>query len=273
MSSAFEEGRSAHAEALAAALPGASRTFLDGALGNPALGPDLLPLLFKNPRVTPQQILRVAQNRDWLKTYEIRAAIVLHPKTPRVIAMNLISHLWWRDLARVVDRPGLSPPLRRTAERVLAIRIQELAVGERISLARIASRGVINALRGDPNPMVSRALLQNPRLVEEDALAIAARRRTPSAILHVLAEDHRWSARPPVRKAIARHPATPAQVALRMIRDLSRRDLKEVASSPHVPGLVRVAIGRMLNEEGAREASVGASRKRSIRGRRSGSKR
>ena len=262
MSSTFENGRTASAEGLAAELSVAPPHYLDGALANPTFHPKLILLLLKNPHVTPGLIQRIASKREWMKTYELRSAIVLHPRTPRVISMNLVSHLWWRDLARVIDRAGLAPPLKRAAERILAIRVQEMAMGERITLARIASRGVIIVLRVETNPMVIRALLQNPKLVEEDAVAIAAGRRTKSGILQVLAEDSRWSPRPAVRKALARHPSTPAQVALRMIRHLTRRDLREVSASPHVPGLVRVAIGRILHENDSGSGRRGRVRKR-----------
>ena len=269
MSSTFGDGRTAPAEGLAAELPVAPPPYLDGALANPSFHPELILLLLKNPHVTPALIQKIALKREWMRAYEVRSAIVLHPKTPRVIGMNLVSHLWWRDLARLIDRAGLAPPLRRAAERILAIRVQEMALGERITLARIASRGVINVLRVEANPMVIRALLQNPKLVEEDAVAIAAGRRTRSAILQVLAGDSRWSPRPAVRKALARHPATPSRVALRMIRHLTRRDLREVSASPHVPGLVRVAIGRILHESDSGSGLRGRGRKRPAKSRRS----
>ncbi len=271
MSGTFEDGRTAPAEGLAADLSNAPFPYLEGALANPAFHPELILFVLKNVHVTPGLLKRIASSREWLKTYEVRSAIVLHPKTPRVIAMNLVSHLWWRDLVRVVDRPALAPPMKRAAERILAIRVQEMATGERITLARIASRGIFHVLRVDPNPMVIRALLQNPKLLEEDAVAIAAGRRTQSDILQVIADDPRWSPRPAVRKALARHPATPSQVALRMIRHLTRRDLREVSASPLVPGLVRVAIGRILQENGSGDGRRGKDGKRRGKRRRASS--
>ena len=246
MDARFEEGRTASSEALALALATAPPPYLEGALANPAIHPHHLILAFRNPRIAGPLILRISQNRAWLKDYDLKAAIVLHPKTPRAVAMNLVSFLWWRDLARVVDRAVLAPPLRRTAERILSIRLQELALGEKITLARVASRGVINALRQEREPMVIRALLQNPRLVEEDALAIASSRRTPPAVLQALAGDARWSSRPTLQKAIAKHPETPARIALNILRGLSTKDLKELAQAARVPGLVRVAAQRLL---------------------------
>jgi len=167
--------------------------------------------------------------------------------------MNLVSHLWWRDLARVTDRAGLAPPLRRTAERLLGTRLQELALGEKISLARIASRGVVAALRRDGDPLVIRALLQNPRLIEGDVLAIASGTATPPYTLRTLAEDERWVARPAVRKALARNPETPRAVALRLIQGLSTTHLREVTRAPHVPVLVKIAAQRLIESRARRK--------------------
>jgi hypothetical protein len=260
MESPFDAGRTAASEDLLRALPGAPPVYLEGALVNPALSPQHVLLLLKNPAAAGPHILKVSQNANWMKTYEVKAAIVLHPKTPRVVAMNLVSHLWWRDLQRVVDRAILAPPLRRTAERLLAIRLQEMALGEKITLARIAARGVINAMRIEGDPMVIRALLQNPRLTEEDALAIACAARTPPAVLRVLSEDDRFAPRPAIRKAIARHPQTPRAVALRILQRLATRDLKDLARSPKVPSLVKVAAQRLLEERRRRGGGAGSDK-------------
>jgi hypothetical protein len=260
MENPFEMGRTAAADDLVRALPGAPPGYLEGALANPALVPQHLLLLLKNTAVTAALILKVTKHTDWMKAYEVKAAIVLHLRTPRAIAMNLLTHLWWRDLQRVTDKAALAPPLRRTAERLLAIRLQELALGEKIALARLAGRGLINALRLEANPMVIRALLQNPRLVEGDALAIATSPRTPAVVLRVLSEDDRFASRPPVLKALARHPLTPPAVALRIVQRLSTRDLKELMHAPKVPSLVKVAAQRLIEARRKRGGKEGPGR-------------
>ena len=261
MESRFEEGRSASADDLRASLATAPVAYVEGALENPALSAGHLPLALKNPALPEPIIARIGRNSTWIKPYEVKAAIVLHHRAPRTLAMNLVTFLWWHDLARVAERPNLAPTLRRTAERILSIRAQELAIGEKISLARIASRGVINVLRRDENPMIVRALLQNPRLREEDALAIAGGAGAPAPVLQTLAEDSRWSTRPALQKAIARNPVTPPAVALRIIQGLSTRDLKELSQTPRVPALIKVAAQRLIEarKRPARKAKPGSA--------------
>ena len=266
MDSRFEEGRTASPEALTLALATAPPPYVEGALSNPALDPAHLLIALKNPSISGPLIVRISRQKAWIKPYEVKAAIVLHPKTPRAVAMNLVTFLWWRDLVRVVDRTVLPPPLRRTAERILSIRLQELAVGEKVTLARIASRGLIPALRGEEDPLIIRALLHNPRLLEEDALAIACAGRTSGPVLRVLAEDARFAPRPAVQKAIARHRETPVAVALHIVQGLSTRDLKDLVRSPRVPGLVKVAAQRLLEArrrpDGGNPDSEGPPRRR-----------
>lgn len=247
MDTLFDAGRTASAETLALELDRAPLAYLEGALANPLLQPRLvLAILQKNRSVTGPLIVRISRNRAWLKPYEVKTAIVLHPRTPRVVAMNLVQSLWWRDLVRVADHTALVPPLRRAAERFLSVRLQELATGEKIALARIATRGVIGVLRRQNDPMVIRALLQNPRLLEEDALAIALARGTPPPVLQALAEDARFSLRPAVQKALVHNPETPPAAALRLVQHLTPRALKDVAHAPHVPALVKVAALRLI---------------------------
>lgn len=258
MDSLFDQARNATPEVLSQKLARASLPYLEGALSNPGLTPAHVVLLLKNPGATAAIIQKLGRDPEYRKVYDVRAAMVMHPRTARAQAMNLLSFLWWRDLVHVIEHAVLSPSLRRMAERLVCVRLQEMALGQRISLARLASRGVIGSLRRDPSPMVIRALQQNPRFIEEDAVAIARQAATTPAILRVVSEEARWSSRPAVRKAIARNPATPPAIALRLIQQLGRNDLRELTRSPRVPGLVKVAAQRLL-EKGRPIAADGPS--------------
>jgi hypothetical protein len=248
MDDRFEEGRTSAAEALIAALPSAPTSYLAGALQNPALGPAESLALLRNPLVTAEMVARLTDLRRSMDAYEVRVAVALHQATPRHLAQHLLGHLRWRDLARSADLQRLAPPLRRAAERLLAIRIRGLALGERIALARLATRGVLHVLRHDENPIVIRALLLNPKVVEEDVLTIAAAKTTPGPILQALALDGRFAARPAVQRAIVLHASTPPVTALRIVRRLPVRTLEDLSANPRAPALVRVAAERLLDE-------------------------
>ncbi len=246
MESLVEQGRSAAPGDLTRKLPSARPPFLEGALDNPKLTPAHVLQLLRNPRITSTLIDQIAQNRTWLRVYSIRAALVTHPRTPRLIGVLLLSSLGWRDLASVSQRPRIDPQIRRLAERRLTICLDEMAQGERMTLARIAGRGMITPLCEDDSPRVVGALLQNQRLLENDVLRIVSRRSAPGAVLRTVANNDRFGRRREVQKGIARHPNTSSPVALRILHRLGEADLREVLRAPRLPQLIQVAASRLV---------------------------
>lgn len=246
MESPFEQGRSATPAELTRKLPSARASFLEGALDNPAITPTHVLQFLRNPRITSTLIDQIAQNRNWLREQRIRAALAIHPRTPAVIGLLLLSSLGWRDLATVTERPSVAPQIKRMAERRLTLCLEEMAQGERISLARKAGRGLIQPLCEDESPRVVTALLQNPRMLENDVLRVVSRRSAPGPVLRTVANNDRFGRRREVQKGIVRHPNTPSPVALRILQKLGEADLREVLRAPRLPKLIEVAACRRL---------------------------
>ena len=246
MTTPDQEGRAASTTELLRRLETAPHAYLDGALANPQLTQQHLLILLRNPAVTAGFIFRISRSPQWMKSSRLRAAIARHPKTPRMLAMKLLPTLGWNDLAWISERTFLAPQLRRAADTILAMRLTDMSCGEKIGLARIAGRGLIGSLCAESSPMVIRALLQNPRLREEDVLRVASRASAPAAVLLALTQSRRFAMRREVQKAVARHPSTPVPVALRLIRSIPPRDLRELLCSTRMPTLVRLAAERLL---------------------------
>lgn len=232
-------------EQIAARIPQAGEAGLHGLLLNPRCSRDhVLCMLRRRP--LPESVLRrITGSRRWIGNNRIRAAVANHPSTEIAVGMNLLRLLYWRDLAQVAANPGVRPRLRRNAERILVLRCGDFTLGERIALARIASRGVIGELRREEDPSVVRALLDNSRVTEEDVLAIASQSRIP-AVLRCLGDHHLWGRRYPVRMALLANRRIPVQTALRLLPTLPRRDVEGLAQRQGVPRLVRVAARRLL---------------------------
>ena len=207
-------------------------------------------LLLRSRSLSLGLIRRIAATPEFVRNDRVRAAIVLHPRTPRVLAMGLLPHLRWHDLLRVTTTPGCAAPLILGAERPLALRVPDLALGDRISLARAASETLVKTVRRETSPLVVKALLENPRFRSEDALFIAERPETPAATLRLLAESPRWRGRSDLRHAIAVHPATPPQAALRLVAAMDGPEIGRLLQSGRAPALVRLAAERRLSGRG-----------------------
>jgi len=225
-----------------------SRTVSDAAPppGSALLGVQDALLLLRSRSLQLGLLRRIAATPEWVRNDRVRAALVLHPRTPRPIAVGLLPHLRWGDLHRVTTTPGLPAPVVLLAERLLTERLPDLALGERISLARAASGAVVVSLRRDPSPLVLRALLENPRFRADDALFVAERAQSPAASLQLLAECPRWRGRTDLRRAIAAHPSSPAHVALGLVAAMDGAEIGHLLRTGGVPALVRLAAERRL---------------------------
>lgn len=88
----------------------------------------------KNPRITEAEILTISKsviqndeiirvicmNKDWIKNYEIRKALVLNNKTPLPIALRYMTSLSEKDVAAIAKSKNISSVLANNARRLLA---------------------------------------------------------------------------------------------------------------------------------------------------------
>ncbi|MDP9148860.1 MAG: hypothetical protein M3O36_02810 [Myxococcota bacterium] len=113
-----------------------------------------------------------------------------------------------------------------------------LTLGERKSLARRPDRDTMQRLLSDPHPDVIRWVLRNARITEDDVIRFAAKRPGRGELLAEIARSTRWAHRPRVRIALVMNPATPIEIASRVVGLLLRPELDLVAGSPGVsPGV------------------------------------
>jgi len=190
--------------------------------------------------------MTVGRDRKWTRSYEVKKGLVHHPRTPVSLARSFLPHLYWKDLADITEASRIQPGVRRQAEEVLKKRLPELSEGERVSLARRASRGVIAALRESTESRVLKALLGNVRLMEHEALRIASNPTSPRDVLASLAEHPAWGDRYSVRVSLVGNPRTPVPVALRLMEALPPSDLRRLSQDARVPRIVRVGADRRL---------------------------
>lgn len=88
----------------------------------------------KNPRITDPEILAISKsaiqneeilriichNKEWVKHYEIRKALVLNNKTPLPVALRFMGFLTEKDLAGMAKSKNISSILANQARRALS---------------------------------------------------------------------------------------------------------------------------------------------------------
>ena len=191
----------------------------------------------------------------WALRPSVAAQIVLHPRSPRALSLRLVSSLYWRQLAEVAGTPHVPGAVRVRAEASLKDMLQDLRLGERITLARLATPLIIRELLGEREPRILESLLENPRLrVEELCAALRSAGVTPT-LIDAAARSQKWSERYEVKLELARQPKTPLSVALLQVSSLVKRDLLRLAEARELRPLLRMAAQRVAEGEGTSEDS------------------
>lgn len=156
-----------------------------------------------------------------------------------------LASLGYAETRRLLERDREVPPgangepddARRPAE----------PLGARISMARRPAPRLIERLMADPDHRVIAALLRNPRLTEQEVVALAASRRASARALEAIAGDARWARRYGVALALVNNPRTPTRIALALLPGLLRQDLVEVAEMGRLRPEVRDRARSLLD--------------------------
>ena len=238
--SPVDRARKATASELYPLIRRADDRVLDAILENPACEPSHVILILRRPHLDRRIVQKVLDRSDWVEYYQVKAGLVLCPATPYPVSTRLIHDLFWRDLAKVAQDFHLDPRLRRTAERRILQQLEQLSLGERMTLMRIATRNLLAHLRNlEHHPKVLIAMLRNPRIVEEDLLAVLNRPEIPVEFIRTLAGKPHWVMREQVRTAVLRHPHTPTHVAMQIARKLHRSQLRKLLADPKIRATIK----------------------------------
>jgi hypothetical protein len=179
---------------------------------------------------------------------------VLNPRAPRALAQRLVGVLYWHDLAEVAATARIAAAVRSRAEALLRDGLPDMRLGDRVTLARLATPPLLPLLLADGEAQVVEAALVNPRLREEDLVTALRRLDVGAALVEAAAASSRWNASYAVKLALVLQPKTPLPLALQRISTLVPRDLVRVAGDATLRPLVRAAAREVL-DAGAGSAS------------------
>ena len=202
--------------------------------------------LLQRPDLPAAVLEELLADRDLRKHHTVRRALAAHPRTPRQAALSLVSTLYWRDLARLSADARVHPEVRRAADRDLSRRVPDMALSEKMDLARLSGRGTLLVLRFDPDVRVLLAVMDNRFTTEPDLVTIAARAQTPFGVLEAIAAHPRWGSRAALRSALLQNPKLPLAVALALLPRASAADLSGLLEAPGISPLIRACAERVL---------------------------
>lgn len=152
------------------------------------------------------------------------------------------------DLSLTADGEE-NAPIEPEEKLSLERQIAKLMVGEKIKLAYTGNLTTRKLLLRDANKLVSSAVVKSGRMTENEILGAAGNRNIPSEILNYIANNKAFMRKYPIRSSLAKNPKTPVPIALKLLRDLTKSDLRALSLNRNVPGVVFTTAGRLYRKK------------------------
>lgn len=141
------------------------------------------------------------------------------------------------------------PAPGQAVEASLLLQLQTMPVSEKIKLALRGNREARMLLIRDSNKMIRRFVLQNPRVGDEEIIAIAKNRSADDELLRMIGDNRDWTKNYQVRIGLVTNPKTPLALSLRFLSGLNDRDIRMLAKSKNVSATVATAAKRIVTQK------------------------
>lgn len=127
-----------------------------------------------------------------------------------------------------------------SAERVSLIRkIMFMNTKDRMKLAMKGDREARGILIRDSNKVVCSAVVNNPRITEQEVENIAAMRTVSDEVLRLIALNRSWARAYPIIHNLARNPRTPIPTVMSILLRIRTKDLQTLSQNKNVSETVR----------------------------------
>ncbi len=139
------------------------------------------------------------------------------------------------------------------AERTTLIqKLNNMSVVEKIKAALTGNLETRTILIRDSNKMITRAVLQSPKISETEAESYAAAKNVNEEVLRLIAVNRKFMKSYVVMRALVNNPRAPIDITMPLINRINDRDLKGLSLNRNVPEVIRsMAIKAIKQKEEA----------------------
>ncbi len=248
----------ASGEALAyfASQPDVPESLVAIIAGHPNAGDDALAPLAG--RLSREQLQQIAANDARLETLpQFVARLLERPDLPadlrsRLEGLHGQQTRQQEELAaaraRQEEAEAKAKPEEKRVREGLTQKIARLSVSERMQLALKGSKDERLILIRDPGKVVYRAVLQSPKLSDNEIEAFAGMKNISEDALRIIASTRRFMKSHVVVRNLVTNPRTPIDISLGLLNRLTEKDLKFLGKNRNVPETV-CSTARRLHQK------------------------
>jgi hypothetical protein len=128
--------------------------------------------------------------------------------------------------------------------------VLRMDVSDKIKLALIGNKEARGLLIKESNKVVVKNVLENPRVTDDEVVLYAANKNLSGEVSRIIAGKKHFLKSYKVRCALVRNPKTPVPAVLKLMPTLTENELKDLARSTSVAGLVKTTARRLLTMRG-----------------------
>jgi hypothetical protein len=144
------------------------------------------------------------------------------------------------NLKRVLESERLEVGSELSAERVSLIRrVMFMTTRDRMKLAMKGDREARSILIRDSNKIVSSAVINNPRITDQEVENISAMRTVADEVLRLISLNRTWARSYSIIHNLARNPRTPIPTVINLLPRIRTKDLQHLSQNRNVSEAVR----------------------------------
>ena len=128
-------------------------------------------------------------------------------------------------------------------------KIQRMSVVEKIKAALTGNMETRSLLIRDSNKIISRAVLQSPKISDAEAENYAAAKNVSEEVLRLISMNRKFMKSYVVTRALANNPRAPIDVTIPLVARMNDRDLKGLSLNRNVPDVIRSMAAKAIKHK------------------------
>ena len=189
------------------------------------------------------------EDLDRISSSHALAAAIEHSPNTTTEQRNLLHELRGTtiDEAALAEAAAEAEPDNAKRQTLLQ-RLAKMTVAQRVQFAIKGGSEARRTLIRDSNKVVQRAVLQSPRLTDQDVEAFASMSTLTDEILRLIANNRKFRKNYVVVRNLLNNPKTPLDVSLHMLPIINFMDLKKLATNKNIPETLRTTAGKLQRQ-------------------------
>jgi hypothetical protein len=237
-------------EEIASYLHDPSPKVIRALLQNRHLSEEDLTIIAKRKNLPSDILEMIFKDKRWSESYPVRLALARNPRSPLSVSLTIARYLRIFDLEEITRCHFIPLVFRHKVEMIINERLPTMPLGNKKTLAKKATGGVLLKLLLDADAEVVKLSLNNPHITEGHLFKVISRSDTREDTIRMIAEHPNWSSRSLIRVSLVRNVHTPLSFSTRYITEMKIMDLRELYADPSLPVTIKPFIHRELWERG-----------------------